>query len=96
MRSAGSSFSSTVNYRQAMTKQKKALLAGLCAAVAALLVGGFIFGWDSSAALIAVGCGLGAYLGGQWGNKKAKQTDDYREEWLGKRKKAARPDQPKE
>lgn len=70
-----------------MTKQKKALLSGLCAAVAALLVGGFIWGWDGGAALIAVGCGLGAFLGVQRGDKKARETDAYREEWLGKRKK---------
>ncbi|NJC23329.1 hypothetical protein BJ994_002405 [Arthrobacter pigmenti] len=79
-----------------MSRQKKALLAGLCAAVAALLIGGLLFGWDSGALLIAGGCGLGAYLGGQWGNQKAKETDAYREEWLGKRKNAAQPNQPEE
>jgi hypothetical protein len=38
-------------------------------------------------ALIVVGCGLGAYRGGQWGNKKAEETDAHREEWPNKRKK---------
>ncbi len=78
-----------------MTKQKKVLLAGVCAAAAAFLIGAVIFGWDGGAALIAVGCGLGAYLGGQRGNKKAKETAAYREKWLSKRSKATgQRDQP--
>lgn len=70
-----------------MAKRKKALVAGLLAVAAALLVGGFLFGFDVGAVLIALGCGLGAFIGGQWGNKKARETDVYREQWLDKRRK---------
>lgn len=70
-----------------MTKHKAALLAALAAAAAAFLFGGLIGGWDGGTLLIAAGCGLGGFLGVHWGNRKARETDAYRQEWLGKRKK---------
>lgn len=70
-----------------MSKRKRALLAGLCATVAAVVVVGLVFGFDSGSVLTGIVAGIGAYVGAIWGNKRSKETDAYREQWLNKRKK---------
>ncbi|GEM_PF-4693861 len=35
--------------------------------------------------LVGLGSGLGVWLGVRWGNKKAREVDEYRKEWLAKR-----------
>lgn len=56
---------------------------------AALLIGAFvvdrIFGWNTIGIMAGSGAGLGAWLGIRAGNKRAKETDAYRAQWLSKR-----------
>jgi O-antigen/teichoic acid export membrane protein len=40
-------------------------------------------GWQYS--IIGVGTGFGAWIGAHYGNKSARETDRYREQWLAKR-----------
>jgi membrane protein implicated in regulation of membrane protease activity len=49
-----------------MSKQGMAIIAALCACIGGFVAAGFFVGWNGGAALIALGCGLGAYLGGQF------------------------------
>lgn len=71
-----------------MSKRKRALLAGLCATIAAVVIVGLVFGFDSGSVLTGIISGIGAYVGVIWGNRRARETDAYREQWLNKRKKA--------
>ena len=41
--------------------------------------------------LVRLGSGMGVWLGARWGNKKAREVDEYREEWLAKRSGAQPP-----
>ena len=71
-----------------MNRKKTAVLGGVTAALASMVVAGLFFGWDLlGLALTGLGCGIGAYLGVSLGNREAKKVDAYREEWLNKRKK---------
>ncbi|WP_299170016.1 hypothetical protein [uncultured Arthrobacter sp.] len=69
-------------------KNRKTVItvAAIFAAIAGILGASLFLGLDSGTALIGIGCALGAYLGVSWGNKQAKKTDAYREQWLNKRK----------
>lgn len=60
------------------------MLATAAVVVVVVLVG-IAFGWEwAIGAIVASGAGLGAWIGIQSGNKKARETDKYRDEWLGK------------
>ena len=68
-------------------KNRKVLLASLIGAAVVVAVG-LLVGWEwGLGAMAGLGSGLGAWIGVRYGNKKAREVDQYREEWLGKRKK---------
>jgi uncharacterized membrane protein YfcA len=67
---------------------RKVLLASLIGAAVVVAVG-LLVGWEwGLGAMAGLGSGLGAWIGVRYGNKKAREVDQYREEWLGKRKKS--------
>ena len=71
------------------TRRRKILLvAAVAAASAGILSVAF---WTDGAVLLGAGAGLGAWLGVYFGNKKAREVDAYREEWLAKRAGRANP-----
>ena len=45
--------------------------------------------WTDNALFLGAGAGMGAWLGVHYGNKKAREVDAYRREWLGKRARGA-------
>lgn len=66
---------------------KKILLGSVCAVLITILIS-VVVGWEwALGAIMASGAGLGAWIGVLAGNKSARETDKYREEWLGKRNK---------
>lgn len=76
-----------------MLGKQKVLAASLI--VAAVVVPlGLLLGWEWGAGvLIGLGAGLGTWIGVRSGNKRAKETDEYRERWLNKRAKRQIPGQ---
>ena len=66
-------------------RQKKGFI--IIAVIIGIVVGVGVSIWQGSAYwLIGAGSGIGVWLGVRWGNKKAREVDAYREEWLGKRR----------
>lgn len=67
-----------------MKKSLRPLL--IVALLAIALLAGVIWGWEMSfAAVIVLGGALGVALGVSSGNKKAREVDEYREQWLSKK-----------
>ncbi|MDJ0321987.1 hypothetical protein [Pseudarthrobacter sp. PS3-L1] len=72
-----------------MDKRKVAVIA--LGVVVAVIVG-VVVGWEWVAGvLLGSGTGLGAWLGVRWGNKRAKEIEQYREQWLNRRAKRSGP-----
>lgn len=66
-------------------RQRKGFI--IIAIIIGILVAVGVSIWQGSAYwLVGAGSGLGVWLGVPWGNKKAREVDAYREEWLGKRR----------
>ncbi len=57
-------------------------VAALVSAAAALLFAAFT---GNASLLLGAGAAAGAWAGVHFGNKKAREVDAYREEWLGRR-----------
>lgn len=61
-----------------------------------LLVGAFLldqtFGWNTAGVAAGLGAGVGAWLGISAGNKRARETDAYRDRWLSERAKRQQKD----
>ena len=73
---------------------RKALVvavAALVSAAAALLFAAFT---GNASLLLGAGAAAGAWVGVHFGNKKAREVDAYREEWLGRRAGAAHRTKP--
>jgi hypothetical protein len=50
----------------------------------------WLFGPESAGAAFLMICiALGGYVGAGWGGKQATKTEQYRQEWLSKRKEAS-------
>jgi hypothetical protein len=49
-------------------------------------------GWNTVGVTAGLGAGVGAWLGISAGNKRARETDAYRERWLSKRAKSQQKD----
>ena len=65
--------------------KKKWLLVAVVVVAAGISVG-FLAGWEIAAGLVmASGTVLGVTLGGFIGNRKAREVDAYRDEWIAKR-----------
>ena len=86
-------------YRSAvfvLTNQSKKILLGVGSAGLIAVLVGVVAGWEwALGAIVASGTGLGTWIGVRAGNKSARETDKYREEWLGKRR-ASGPDESQE
>lgn len=67
-------------------KNRKVLLASLIEAAVVVAVG-LLVGWEwGLGAMAGLGSGLGAWIGVRYGNKKATEVDQYREEcWVNAR-----------
>lgn len=76
-----------------LSKNKKIWLGAV--AVLAISVIASVVSGGSGYWIIGVAGALGAWLGVSAGNKKAREVDEYREQWLNKRKrKLDNPDVP--
>lgn len=76
-----------------MLRKQKVLVASLITAAVVVTLG-LLLGWEWGAGvLIGLGTGLGTWIGVRSGNKHAKETDEYREQWLNKRAKRQQPGQ---
>ena len=70
-----------------MLGKRKVLVASLIVAAVVVTLG-LLWGWEWGAGvLIGLGASLGTWLGVKSGNKRAKETDEYRKQWLNKRAK---------
>lgn len=61
----------------------KRILVTISIVVGVGLIVGLVFGWEYS--IVGLGAGLGPWIGAYFGNKKAREVDAYREEWLSRR-----------
>lgn len=61
----------------------KRILVAVSIMVGVGLIVGLFFGWEYS--IVGLGAGIGPWIGAYFGNKRAREVDAYREEWLSRR-----------